>query len=145
MSLKNKFALALNSIINKTGTQIRVRYFTQTVGSVWDDDTSLVQSGNDLWTSGVFLPLSNQVGGADRMLVEQGRIQYDDTKLFMHGSLLLISGNIQLKIHIGSPISPSKEYSVIPPGPIGYSVQDTPIYKFAYIRRIGGVGSLLGE
>ena len=79
MSLKNNFARALNDIITKGGTQIRVRYFSQTVGSVFDDDTVLAISGNDLWTSGVFLPLSRQVGGPDRIVVEQGKLSNDDS------------------------------------------------------------------
>ena len=145
MSLKQNFAKALNSIITKGGTQIRVRYFSQTVGSVYDDDTTLAVSGNDLWTSGVFLPLSNQVGGPDRILVEQGKLSNDDSKLFTHGSLIFTSGVTQVKINIGSPLNPDKEYSMLQIGPTSHSVSETPIYRTVYLRKIGGVGSLLGE
>ncbi len=145
MSLKQNFANALNSIITKGGTQIRVRYFSQTVGSVYDDDTTLAASGNDLWTSGVFLPLSQQLGGPDRILVEQGKISHDDSKLFTHGSLLFTSGVTQVKINIGSPLDADREYSMIPLGPTSASVSNTPIYRTVYLRKIGGLGSYLGE
>ena len=145
MSLKQNFAKALNDIITKGGTQIRVRYFNQTVGSIFDDDTTLAVSGNDLWTSGVFLPLSKQIGGPDRILVEQGKLSNDDSRLFTHGSLLFTSGVTQVKINIGSPLDADREYSLLQVGPTSHSVSDTPIYRTVYLRKIGGVGSLLGE
>ena len=145
MTLKNNFAKALNSIITKGGTQIRVRYFSQTVGSVYDDDTTLTISGNDLWTSGIHLPLSKQFGGPDRILVEQGKLSQDDSKLFTHGSLLFTSGVIQVKINVGSPLNPDREYTMVPLGPTSVSVSATPIYRTVYLRKVGGVGSLLGE
>jgi len=55
MTVSNKFAAAFNNIINRAGAQIKVQRFTQSFGSVWDDDVTLTQTGGDLWTSGVVL------------------------------------------------------------------------------------------
>ena len=141
--MKQRLAAALQKIVSRAGTPIRVRYFAITPGSVYDDDVSLSISGNDLWTSGIMLPLSTGVGGADSMLIEQGKVLHNDSKLFLHGSLLLTGSEMQVKFQIGSPTG--DEYSVIPPGPIKVSVQNEPIYKKVFVRRIGNVGSLLGE
>ena len=141
--MKTRLAAALQKIIKRAGTPIRVRYFTLGHGSVYDDDTTLAQSGNDLWTSGVVLPISTGIGGADSLLIEQGKVLHNDTKLFLHGSLLLTGSEMQVKIKIGSPSG--DEYSIIPPGPIKVSAQGEPIYKKGFVRRIAGVGSLLGE
>jgi hypothetical protein len=145
MALKDSLARSMQRIITKGGTQIRVRYFSQTLGSVYDDDTTLAVSGNDLWTSGVFLPLSKQLGGPDRILVEQGKLSQEDSKLFTHGSLLFTSGVTQVKINIGSPLNADREFTMIPLGPTIASVSEVPIYRTVYLRKVGGTGSLLGE
>ena len=47
-----------NKLNRLAGKQIRLRYFTTTIGSVYDDDVTLTQTGNDLWTSGIVLPIN---------------------------------------------------------------------------------------
>lgn len=143
MSLKTKLNAARKKIIDLGGTQIRIQYFTQIQDLIYDDVVELNQSGADLWTSGLIFPINNKPGHSDSLLVEQGKLLYTDSKLFMHGSLLLTGSELSVKISIGSPVNSS--YSIIPPGPYSQSVQNTPIYKVCYIRKIGGTGSLFGE
>lgn len=144
MTLQNKFAGAFNNIINRVGTQIKIQYFKAIPGSVWDDDVILTISGNDLWTSGVVLPLSHQRGSSESVLLEQGGLINDDRKLFIHGSLILTGSDRSrsISIQIGSPTG---ENFTMLDNNIRVNVSDVPIYRKVFLRRIGGVGSLLGE
>jgi hypothetical protein len=139
--LQTRLSQGFNKLIDRAGTPIRVQYFTQAIGSVWDDDASLTQSGTDLWTSGIHLPLNNSQLG-DAALIEQGKLIQNDSKLFLHGSLLLVGSEYTIKINVGSP---GTSYMPIIPGPVSYSVSSTPIYKKLFIREIGGTGSIFGE
>ncbi|MCH7535025.1 MAG: hypothetical protein IH948_04665 [Bacteroidetes bacterium] len=141
MVLKQRLAAGIQKLIDRNGTAIRIRYFTQTIGSVWDDDSTLAVDSN-LWTSGIILPLNLKQGSSDSIALEQGKLIEQDRKLFVHGSLILTGSEIQLKIQIGSPTG--DEYSMLPVV-IRVDAQNEPIYKQVYIRQIGGVGSLLGE
>lgn len=142
MTLPNKFAGAFNNIINRAGTQIKVQRFTTTFGSVWDDDVILTQTGGDLWTSGVILPLSHERGSSESILLEQGKLIENDRKLFIHGSLILTGSEISISIQVGSPTGPN--FTMLDTD-IRVNVSNVPIYRKVFIREIGGVGSLLGE
>ena len=145
MSVQTQLTEGFRKIIERAGTPIRVQYFTTIYDDTYDESISLVQSGGDLWTSGVFFSLSNKPGHSDSILLEQGKLINGDSKLFIHGSLLLTGSELSIKITIGSPASIDTNYSLITPGPISYSVSNTPIYKVVYIRKIGGMGSLFNE
>lgn len=148
--LKNQLAGAWQKIIVRAGTPLMIQYFTTNIGSVYDDDVSLTQSGTNLWTSGIVLPLARGPGNVDGMLLEQGKLLEGDLKLYLHGSLILGGSEMMMNITVGSPPSADNRYSLSMPlskrfGPYSYSVQNTPIYKQMYIRRIYGTGSLFGE
>lgn len=148
--LKNQLAGAWQKMVVRAGTPVMIQYFTSTIGSVWDDDVSLSQSGANFWTSGIVLPLGQGPGNADAMLVEQGKLMEGDLKLYLHGSLFLTGSEMMVNITIGSPPSADNNYSLSMPlskryGPKLFFAQNTPIYKQVYIRRIFGTGSLLGE
>lgn len=145
MTTRQKLAAGYQKIIDRAGIQIRVQYFTQVVDDVYDDADYLVQSGTDLWTSGVVFPLSNRPGHSDSILLEQGKLIHTDTKLYLHGSLLLTGSELNVKVSVGSPINSDTNYSIIPPGAVSYSVSNVPIYKVVYIRKIGGTGSFANE
>lgn len=145
MSIKDRLAAGLNKIINRAGTSIRLRYFTTTIGSVYDDEVVLTQHGNDLWTSGIVLPINDKEGSYESNLVEQGKLINNDIKLFCHGSLLFTGSEMQFKLMVGSATTGLPEYTMIPDGVINHSVQNTQIYKKVYLRQIGCNGSLLGE
>ena len=140
--LKNRLAAGLSKIIDRAGVPIKVAYFTSTIGSVWDDDVTLTQSGTNLWTSGVILTIDATRGSWDSVLVEQGKLIDGDVKLFTHGSLLVTGSELQVRIMVGSP---GVEYSTIPEGAIAPEVQGTRIYKKVYLRQVGNCGSLIGE
>lgn len=143
--LNDRLAAGLSNIIKLGGTPIRIQYFVITTGSIFDDDTTFTQSGGDLWTSGVIFPLSNTPGHSDSILLEQGKLIHTDSRLFIHGSLILAGSEMSVKITVGSPSNVDTNYSIIPPGPTVHYASNTPIYKVVYIRKIGGVGSMLGE
>lgn len=147
MSNSSRLSVGFQEIIKRTGTQIRVQYFTSTIGSVYDDDVTWTQSGGNLWTSGVVLPLSTQRGSSESILVEQGKLINDDRRLFLHGSLILTGSEMTVTIRVGSGVgssAPMENYSMLD-FDIRNDISNTPIYRKVFIRRIGGTGSLLGE
>jgi hypothetical protein len=123
------------------GKLVRIKYYSTSwgAGSYYDDDVSLTQSGTDYWISGVVLPISNTRGSSDAVLLEQGKILMNDTKLYIDGSVNT-SGTI--KIGLGSP--PEYEYSLLGEGIQKWEVNDTDILKKLYIRLLPN-GSLYGE
>lgn len=142
--LQNRLAAGMAKLLDRAGTQIRVQYFTSTIGSIYDDDVTWAKSGNDLWTSGIVLPLSRNPSSSDSVLLEQGKLLEDDKRLYVHGSLIFTGSEMTVSIRIGSPGTESdKQYSML-----SFSrrldAANTPIYKQIYIRQIGNTGSLLG-
>ena len=129
------------------GAQIRFRYFnTAYIGSYYDDDITLTISGGDFWTSGVVLPISNSRGSSDAVLLEQGRILNNDTKLYIAGDINT-SGTWKLGLGsngTGSPVPITGEYSLLSEGTMKWDVNATPILKKLFIRRLT-TGSLIGE
>lgn len=83
---------ALNAQIKRAGQNFRIRYYTETIGSVWDDERTIAQSGNDFYTSGIFLAIDTRDGSEDQNLFEQGRIRHDDSKIYISGTIATISG-----------------------------------------------------
>jgi len=144
MTYKDVLAHGFSNIVDKAGKIIRVRYYTMTIGSVWDDDTTLTEvTGSEVWTSGIVLPLDNRPSSADSLLVEQGKLTNQDQRLYVHGSLVLTGSEFKTKIQLGSSTT-AETYSIIEPGAITYEAQGQQIYKKVYIRRLT-TGSLMGE
>ena len=130
------------------GEQIRFRYFNvgYGAGSYYDDDVTLTISGNDFWTSGVVLPISNSRGSSDAVLLEQGKILMSDTKLYIDGSINT-SGTWKLGLGsngTGSPVPITGEYSLLSEGIMKWDVNATPILKKIFIRKLL-TGSFIGE
>lgn len=141
MTLKGELQEALDSIITNAGTPIRIQYFTSSIGSVYDDDVTLSKSGNDLWTSGVVLPLNIKAGTFDSLLVEQGKLRTDDVKLFVHGSIFSTGSQFEFNVMIGSP---GDVYSAMSPGTIAPQIQGERIYRKMFLRLLTN-GSLMGQ
>lgn len=143
MPIKTNLIAGFNTMISRVGKPIRLRYYSLFYNDVYDDDVRLTQSGTDVWTSGIVLPLQNKdTASFDFLLTEQGKLSYEDQRLYVNGSLLLVGSNIQCKIGVGSPNY--DQFSVIPLGGIPVEWNDSKIYKKAYIRRLTN-GSLIGE
>jgi len=126
------------------GKLVRIKYYSTSwgAGSYYDDDVSLTKSGNDLWISGVVLPISNARGSSDAVLLEQGKILMNDTKLYIDGS---VSTSGTIKIGLGSYTNMSGcEYSLLSEGVSKWEVNNTDILKKLYIRNLPN-GSLYGE
>src|SRR3990167_7769662 len=81
-----------NYLNKQAGNVFRVRYFTEVIGSVWDDDRTITASGNDVYTSGIILQIDQTRGSEDQVLVEQGRLRYNDSKVYVGSSILTTSG-----------------------------------------------------
>ena len=124
----------------KFGQQIRVKYYNIVeTGDYYDDDANLTQSGTDFWASGVVLPISNSQGSSDAVLLEQGKVLTNDTKLYVDASVPT-SGTI--KIGLGSPVT--GEYSLLSQGVTKWDVNEIAILKKIFIRKLD-TGSLMGE
>lgn len=125
----------------KYGQQLRIKYYNSSfgAGSYYDDDIVLTQSGNNLWASGVILPINQSRGSNDAILIEQGKLLSNDTKLYIQGE---INTSGILKVGLGSPIY--GEYSVLDDGIIKYSVNQVDVLKKVYLRLLPN-GSLIGE
>ena len=131
MTLKDNLIIGFNNIIKKAGKPIGVSYYSQTPGSVWDDEVTLTQSGNTLWTSGIVLP----VGQGDSVLVEQGKLLDSDQRLYVTGSLMITGSEFQVEIQLGSATITDEIYTTIPGG-INPEVENTKIYKKVFIRKL---------
>ena len=77
---------ALLHQIRLAGVVFRIRYYTETIGSVWDDERTITGS-TSLYLSGIMEKIDATRGSEDEVLLEQGRIRYDDSKIFIAGSI----------------------------------------------------------
>ena len=71
MTVNTKLVSAINRTIELAGTQLRIRYYNPIYDDVYDEETELMQSGTDLWISGVVLPLNSRQGSNDSVLLQQ--------------------------------------------------------------------------
>lgn len=141
MTIKDTLSIGFTNLIGKTGQQIALKYYSQTIGSVWDDEVTLTQSGTTLWTSGIVLPLDRKTGTRDSVLLEQGKLIDDDMRLYVNGSLNLTGSQFQIKVQLGSPTGDNYSTLDLNDSP---RVENQIIYKKQYIRRLTN-GSLIGE
>jgi hypothetical protein len=121
------------------GQPIRIKYYNVSYTDDYDDNVNLTISGTELWTSGIVLPISDTRGSSEAILLQQGKLLTNDTKLYIDGSINT-SGTI--KIGLGSPVT--KEYSLLSEGVTRWDINATPILKKLYIRLLP-TGSLMGE
>ena len=121
-----------------------IRYFTigYGAGSYYDDSDVLTRSGNDVWTSGLHMPLSAKFGSEDYHYVEQGRLSSNDSKLYILGNIETSAH--KLKVSIGSPSTALTMYKLKEEAIISYPLDD-PVYKKLFLTKILGNGSLTGE
>jgi len=143
MSVLTNLQKGFNSIVNKGGVICNFQYMHKTIGSVWDDSVTLT-NGSSVWTSGIVFPLNGTNSSKDFVLVEQGLLRPNDLKLFVSGALdfNMYAGSDCMKIQVGSPTG--TKYFVIPEGVQAWGVNDTSIFKKAYIRSLR-TGSFIGE
>lgn len=129
---------ALRHQITLAGRPLRIRYYTETIGSVWDDERILSLSGTDIYISGIIQKIDSTKGSEDQVLQEEGRIKFDDSKMFVAGSIDTTSGARIFTISISGL---NTVYREITQGAIMPQYYGDNIYKKLYLRFLEG-GSL---
>ena len=145
MGVYDSLAQGFSALMTRTGEPISIKYYSSTIGSVYDDDSTLTTSGTTLWTSGIILALDfkrDTNASSDYFLVEQGKLDNHDQRLYLNGSVALTTPSTEVKIGVGSPNR--EQYSIISLGVIPHEVQGSKVMKKVYIRKLE-TGSLLGE
>lgn len=130
-----------NYINTFAGRPLRIRYFTETIGSVWDDERTLAQSGNDFYTSGVVIEVNGKKGSSDAVLMEEGRLKYGDLKCFIGSGVDTTSGLRVFTLAFSGASSVEIVYQEILPGMHSPEMKGSNIYKLIYLREIN-TGSL---
>ena len=130
----------VNDVISQ-GELIRIKHYTGSAStSDYDDVKSFTQSGIDVWTSGVVLPVSSSSSSSNEaILLQQGKIFQNDSKIFIKGD---VETTETMKIGLGSPVT--QEYGIIPVGIIAIPSYGEPAFKKMYVRYLTN-GSLTGE
>ncbi len=136
MGVNDKLVKTLNRTMNLAGTPIRIRYYTQVFDEVYDESVDLRQSGVDLWTSGVVMPIRGREGSVESVLLSQGKLIDSDKKMFVAGSLVFTGSSLSVDIQLGSPIGDL--YTTIPDGGEMWEAEGLPVYKKQFIRRLTG-------
>lgn len=81
----------LRYAMHNHGRTLQLRYYTNTVGSIWDDENTWSQSGNSIYFSGLAQEITGQ-RGAELTLLEQGKLENTDLIFYVAGSLQTTSG-----------------------------------------------------
>lgn len=124
---------ALRYQIKTHGRTLRIRYYTESIGSVWDDERVLTLSGTDLYISGLVQEIDRRPNSRDSVLIEQGRLGINDKKFFIAGSIQTTSGNRIFTITISGANSVYRE---ITPGISIPQIGADDIYKVVYGRLV---------
>jgi len=112
------------------GRTLRVRYYTETIGSVWDDERTVALSGTT-HISGTVHKIDTTPGSTDKILLEQGRINFDDTVFFVNGSLDTTSG---VKVFTIAISGDDTVYRAMTPGTIQPQYLGDTVYQKIYGR-----------
>jgi len=132
-----------DSLMSEIGQNIRIKKYSEAYavsGTGWDDGTTLTQSGSATYAVGFTQPLTTDTSGFDYKYLQEGKLQTDDSKLFLTGSVNL-SGN-RIKFAIGSPNY--VEYVMLFKGDRKHNIAGTTVYNDVYIRILNN-GSFIGE
>ena len=129
--------------ILRYGEPVRFKYYNVSLNSEdsYDDDITLTQSGGDTWASGLVQPIDQSRGSTDALLLQQGKILMNDSKIYVLGSVQT-SGLGPVKVGVGSPSF--QEYQMVDNGTIQWVVNGSPVYKKIYVRFLTN-GSFIGE
>ena len=134
MTFQSRLSSGFVRLLNQAGNQIKVEYFDTVFDDVYDEEVNtngFVLSGT-LWTSGIVLPVNTRRGSEDAVLLEQGKLQEKDKKLYVNGSLDFVGIDQVVKVTLGSPTG--DVFSTIPLGGIKYDALGIDVYKRQYLR-----------
>ena len=117
----------INEIIKEIGTPTTfTTYGTQTFATGGYDDEQLpVSSGTTFSGGAIIIP----IGQADKQYVEQGLVNWNDTKIIVTGSLLL---KTNMLITLGNTGS---YYEVLPRGIMSWTISGTNVYHEVFLRQ----------
>lgn len=136
LDLQNDFK---NHIL-PNGIPVRIKHYTGSVSATdFDDAQVLSQSGTDVWTTGLVLPITSARGSFEALLLEQGKIKTGDKRIYIAGDVVT---STLMKIGVGSPVN--DENSLIPDGITFYPPVGDIVYKKIFARVLAS-GSLSGE
>ena len=131
-----------NQFVNAYGIICRLRYFSFTFsGAVYDDETTIAQSGSSLWLSGIQQPIRDTRGTYENILLQQGKITQKDSVFYLPGNidLTLSTGSGMIEVGLGSPTPELYTFiETITPWYIGNEV----VYKKCFIRKTGSIYSI---
>jgi len=141
----NKLKSDFSKFVKAEGTDIRLKYYAGSVSTAgWDDQQAFVQSGVDVWTSGVCLPILSMKGSNDAILVEQGKIKTSDKRFYVQGAISMDApAQGAIKIGLGSPTT--VEHSLIPDGVQAWPPLTNDIVYYRAFGRELSTGSFIGE
>lgn len=146
MVTAEELGLEFQNALLEAGGPIRFRFFTKTfpgAGSYYDDDVTLVQSGADLFISGVVQPITGPTTTQEAVLLQQGLININDLRVYIAGSIdTTTAGSTTWKLGLGSPSR--DEYALTEAGVEGWEVGGTTVYKKMFVGRLP-TGSLPEE
>jgi hypothetical protein len=130
MSLASETISDLQSFINTNGESVLIRYYNSTaIAGSYDSASTLTQSGNDLWVSGLRFPITSSRGTTEAFLMEQGRLTSQDSKLYIDGQYS-VSGLFTIGME-GSP--PARVYAVVEQGVHSYPINGSYVYHKLFI------------
>lgn len=132
-----------NKTVTNFGEKVRLRTYLQSFSGAAYDDPFVTTSGNDLWFYGMIQPLDVNTGGEDYKYLQAGVIRFNDSRLFVPGSVTLDEKN-KYKLFIGGSPSVTTPYEIVPNGVIPWNVSGTEVYKKVYVRILNG-GSFVNE
>jgi len=144
MTIPTELIELFNNVVADYGQRIRLKYYIYSYSGAEYDNAYLASSGNSIWVDGRQSVVSSSNSSEDYKKVQQGAIQFNDTVLYIPGSVTTqINGSgITTKIGIGSPTS--TEYFLIDNGRNVYNVSGTDIYQKLYVRLLNN-GSFINE
>ena len=126
--------------LDQFGMPVRIRFFTSSIGSVYDDDRTLTASGTDIWTSGIVQNLGANSNTYEGRMIEQGRFNITDSKAYVANDVPT-SGTF--KFGVGSPVN--QEFALADGGMIFEPPNSSVIvYKKLFLKSLP-TGSLPGE
>ena len=123
----------VKAVVNTNGTSARFRYYTMTdTGSYYDDSYSYVQSGVDVWISGLQQPIKGAEGSSEARLIQQGELTTNDSRLYVLGTIN--TSGAAIKIGLGSPNT--KQFSLLGKGIESWPLGNEIVYKKMFIREL---------
>jgi len=129
----NELQNTIQDVINTNGTSARFRYYSMTdTGSYYDDSYAYVQSGTDVWVSGLQQPIKGREGSSEARLIEQGKLTTNDSRLYVLGTV--VTSGAAIKVGLGSPNT--QQFSLLAEGIESWPIGSEIVYKKMFIREL---------